>query len=886
MNTISGQGFRYEAGDRPLEGHTVRRAAGRGGFGEVYFAVTDSGREVALKSIQGFEDVELRGISQCMNLKSPHLVTIFDVRRNEKGEPFVIMEYVAGPSLRRLIDESDGGLGPQKTAYFLREIGKGLSYLHDCGVVHRDLKPGNIFYDEGYVKIGDYGLAKAMAASPQQSQTVTVGTVHYMAPEIGAGRYDRGIDIYAMGVLVYEMLTGRVPFGGASPAEVLMKHLSVPVDVSALPAPFDRVVAKAMAKDPAERYATIGEMVEDVYGSSAIRESLSTYGAEDLTVYARRAAAKMSVGVKEVAKAEIDRDLPDSANPDTWQVAKGSGAGRDERVSAGGSVSVGLGTGLPVMEGDAGNDPLGGGQRVILSLLTVLLLAGGASILMGRDVHQPMLFYGVMAVALGQLFGLWRARAWLGDRVASEPFLERLGYASIAGAISGAWLFLVILLSSSPVRDDLMAVWFGTLGALVVMGSYGAGSVVRARRLSLMRAVFAGLAAMVVVLFVAGGEMALLSAATAAAVALAFRVSVPFDPAASRLAFPWTAAERAMYEERSRVGSRPVVAAEAKAARDEQKGGEAMASVASRAGVFGETESAGRAGAARGVERESGVVSLSPRSRLLALLFVACPMLLVPICGLHRFYVGKWGTGIVWLLTGGLFGIGQLIDGLFIVAGYMEDAKDRRIVYWWQTAGYPAVAGVYERATTDSARVIRQGGSYAGAVLAGLVALVGFVLLLAAGGLAGAQALGAPYAVSAFLPDIDMDGVAAEIFGSVNWQRNMMRAFAPLALSLAVAGGVMLMLSRRGGGVASMVRAVGGVLVLILGGAVGAGVFGDASELQAMWYAASEQVAQGRVGEAVVGVLNAAKIDVLLLVQGLLLVGVLLVAWPTRREVR
>src|SRR5690606_15628335 len=101
---------------------------GRGGFGEVYFALSDSGREVALKAIQGYEQIELRGVSQCMNLKSPHLVTIFDVRHNEEGKPFVIMEYVAGPSLKDLLEESPSGLGTQKTAFFLREMAKGLTF--------------------------------------------------------------------------------------------------------------------------------------------------------------------------------------------------------------------------------------------------------------------------------------------------------------------------------------------------------------------------------------------------------------------------------------------------------------------------------------------------------------------------------------------------------------------------------------------------------------------------------------------------------------------------------------------------------------------------------------------------------------------------------------
>ena len=287
---IAARGFQYKHGDRPLEGYTIQRAAGRGGFGEVYYAVSDSGREVALKVVHTYEQIELRGISQCMNLKNPHLVSIFDVKYGEDGRPWVIMEFVSGPSLREMLDASPSGLGVAKSAFFLREIGKGLSYLHDCGIVHRDLKPGNIFYENGIVKIGDYGLSKTMSMSRHSGQTVAVGTLHYMAPEIGDGRYDRSIDIYAMGAMLFEMITGQVPFYGSSPAEVLMKHLSSNVDLASVEEPLKSVIAKAMAKNPADRYQSVQEMVEAVFGSEEIRNSVSQFSPASLTMVAGRAA--------------------------------------------------------------------------------------------------------------------------------------------------------------------------------------------------------------------------------------------------------------------------------------------------------------------------------------------------------------------------------------------------------------------------------------------------------------------------------------------------------------------------------------------------------------------------------------------------------------------
>ncbi|HRW52763.1 MAG TPA: protein kinase [Phycisphaerae bacterium] len=297
--------FTFQQGDRPLPGYTIERGVGRGGFGEVYFATSDGGKEVALKYLRDNAAVELRGVAQCLNLKSPHLVAIHDIKQSEAGDSFVIMEYVAGPSLRDMMSEHSEGLGVDKAVYFLREIGKGLAYLHDCGIVHRDLKPGNIFYDDGYVKIGDYGLAKLMASSQHSGQTVSVGTVHYMAPEVGSGNYDRTIDIYAMGVMLYEMLLGRVPFSGSSMGEVLMKHLTAQPEVDALPTPFPAVIRRALAKDPKDRYQSVREMMDDVFAVEDISRSAASFDTMNLSRVAARVAervrmdagARVAVGV-------------------------------------------------------------------------------------------------------------------------------------------------------------------------------------------------------------------------------------------------------------------------------------------------------------------------------------------------------------------------------------------------------------------------------------------------------------------------------------------------------------------------------------------------------------------------------------------------------------
>lgn len=274
--------YTFKHGDRPLDDYAIQRAIGRGGFGEVYYAMSDGGREVALKYLKENPAVELRGVSHCINLKSPYLVSIFDVKKNAEGDYFIIMEYCSGPSLRDLMIAEPKGFSPEKAAFFTREIAKGLSYLHDRGIVHRDLKPGNIFFDDGYVKIGDYGLSKFISISRHSAQTASVGTVHYMAPEIGSGNYSRGVDIYALGVMLYEMLLGKVPFEGSTMAEVLMKHLTAQPELDELHGPFGKVIRKALEKDPKDRYQTAEEMLDDLLSGEEIQRSLAGFSTKSL----------------------------------------------------------------------------------------------------------------------------------------------------------------------------------------------------------------------------------------------------------------------------------------------------------------------------------------------------------------------------------------------------------------------------------------------------------------------------------------------------------------------------------------------------------------------------------------------------------------------------
>ena len=278
--------FQYPGGSSPLEGFTIKRGIGHGGFGEVYFATSDAGKEVALKLIRRNLEIELRGVRHCLNLKHPNLLSVFDIREDARGDKWVVMEYVSGESLEDAVAAHPDGMPINDVLGWIHGIGAGVACLHDHGIVHRDLKPGNIFCDEGLVKIGDYGLSKFISCSRRSGQTESIGTVHYMAPEVANGRYGKEIDVYALGVVLYEMLTGRVPFEGESVGEILMKHLTATPDVSMLAEPYRSVVARALEKDPTKRFGTAGQMLAALpqpeqpgFGAARIRRGQPAAGA-------------------------------------------------------------------------------------------------------------------------------------------------------------------------------------------------------------------------------------------------------------------------------------------------------------------------------------------------------------------------------------------------------------------------------------------------------------------------------------------------------------------------------------------------------------------------------------------------------------------------------
>lgn len=485
--------YTFKYGDRPLDDFTIQRAVGSGGFGEVYYAVSDGGREVGLKYLRANPETELRGVSHCINLKSPHLVSIFDVKKNADGEYFIVMEYCSGPSLRDLLVAEPNGFGPQKAAFFVREIAKGLSYLHDRGIVHRDLKPGNIFYDDGYVKIGDYGLSKFIAVSRHSAQTASVGTVHYMAPEIGSGDYSRGVDIYALGVMLYEMLLGKVPFEGSSMAEVLMKHLTAQPELDQLPPSFGKVIRKALRKDPKDRYQNVNEMIEELLEADEVRESVAGFSTKSLEGAVRRGSPDRVASPIPSPNPAPPRPAARRAGGDPpWALPVGEGplpkrvARRVERISHKldrkiaklGGVPIGASHGPRVHDGfmrrseRTGNRPAGRGKRIFLTLLLGVGLALALGIITGNALGEEQGFAGGLSVifmSFAILLGR-KVSAWFG--VQDGPAYAAKFIQMICGAPLLALAATPLLASSGHGTWELgMGLWIGLL-AVIVFGDW------------------------------------------------------------------------------------------------------------------------------------------------------------------------------------------------------------------------------------------------------------------------------------------------------------------------------------------------------------------------------------------------------------------------------
>jgi len=252
--------------------YRIVRKLGTGGMANVYLAEDQElGRSVAIKILddrhaadEQFVERFRREAKNAASLSHPNIVSVYD-RGEAEGTYYIAMEYVDGRTLKELLVRF--GTPPIKIAIgYTRQVLSALSFAHKYGLVHRDIKPHNVLVDSGgHVKVTDFGIARSEASQMTEAGSI-IGTAQYLSPEQARGApVDQRSDIYSAGVLLYELLTGSVPFTGDTPVEIAMKHLSaVPEPPSKkrpdVPRGLDLAVVRALAKDPAERYQSAEEM--------------------------------------------------------------------------------------------------------------------------------------------------------------------------------------------------------------------------------------------------------------------------------------------------------------------------------------------------------------------------------------------------------------------------------------------------------------------------------------------------------------------------------------------------------------------------------------------------------------------------------------------------
>ena len=256
--------------------YRIIRKLGAGGMADVYLAEDQElGRRVAIKILNdrhaaddSFIERFRREAKNAAGLSHPNIVSIYD-RGEAEGTYYIAMEYLDGRSLKELI--VGRGPAPVKTAIdYARQVLAAVGFAHKHGIVHRDIKPHNVLVGpEGRLKVTDFGIARSGASQMTEVGSI-IGTAQYLSPEQARGaQVDQTSDLYSVGVVLYEMLTGQVPFTGDTPLEIAMKHLSeVPRPPSELrlevPHDLDSVVLRALAKDPSERYQSADEMDADL----------------------------------------------------------------------------------------------------------------------------------------------------------------------------------------------------------------------------------------------------------------------------------------------------------------------------------------------------------------------------------------------------------------------------------------------------------------------------------------------------------------------------------------------------------------------------------------------------------------------------------------------
>lgn len=257
--------------------YEIIKTIGEGGMANVYLAkdiILD--RNVAIKVLRGdlasdekFVRRFQREALSASSLSHPNIVEIYDVGEDD-GDYYIVMEYVEGKNLKQLLKKR-GKLTAAEVVDIMLQITSAMGVAHDSLIIHRDLKPQNILIkDDGEVKITDFGIAMALNATQLTQTNSAMGSVHYFPPEQANGKGSTlKSDVYSLGIMMYELLTGTLPFRGDNAVEIALKHLKEPIpsirtELPELPQSIENIIIRATAKNPKNRYANANEMHEDL----------------------------------------------------------------------------------------------------------------------------------------------------------------------------------------------------------------------------------------------------------------------------------------------------------------------------------------------------------------------------------------------------------------------------------------------------------------------------------------------------------------------------------------------------------------------------------------------------------------------------------------------
>ena len=264
-------------GQKINDRYEVIKTIGEGGMANVYLAEdTILNRKVAIKVLRGDLSSDEKFIRRFQrealsvsNLSHPNIVEVYDVGE-EDGQHYIVMEHIEGKTLKQLLKKRDS-LTLSEVLDIMTQLTDGISHAHESYIIHRDIKPQNIMIlDDGKVKITDFGIAMALNATQLTQTNSVMGSVHYLPPEQASGKNATiKSDIYSMGILMYELLTGTVPFRGDNAVEIALKHMkdkipSIRKQDPSIPQSVENILLKATAKNPRNRYDSAKEMHEDL----------------------------------------------------------------------------------------------------------------------------------------------------------------------------------------------------------------------------------------------------------------------------------------------------------------------------------------------------------------------------------------------------------------------------------------------------------------------------------------------------------------------------------------------------------------------------------------------------------------------------------------------